>query len=216
MEDTAKKAKDILVVAHNHRNLQASDIDPESPILEEQRRRILGLERMLLETQSFDFRQKHPQTSIIKFSRALSLSEITTRQAWNISVDSYRTWAPLKVPPHAIAMACIILSCKFDHKDIELELQKFVIDEDHLYSALDDILDLYLHSKGIPLVAQVPLEALLMEIKSSVMRDRMNRSTNGTTAMHLDKPENVSSIGDRGTCRFVLDRERMERAENVK
>lgn len=44
--------------------------------IEEQKKRIIGLERMVLETSCFDFRQRHPQPYIIKFARHLKRSMI--------------------------------------------------------------------------------------------------------------------------------------------
>lgn len=211
MEDTSKKARDILVIAHHLRNPQNPDINPESPILEEQRRRVLGLERMLLETQSFDFRQRHPQTTLIKFARVLGTSEEITKQAWRISLDSYRTWSPLKVPPHAIALACIKLATILANFDIMIDLSKFQVEEDHFYTALEDVLDLYLHSKGMQLMASTPDEGSLMDIKSGLLQGRISRpSSNGHQAFRVEKPDNLTIIGDRGTCRYILDPGRIE------
>lgn len=212
MEDTAKKARDILVVAYAVRNPLNPEINPESPVLEDQRRRILGLERMILETQSFDFRHRHPQPFIIKFARSLRLTERQTKQAWSISVDSYRTWTPLKLPPHATALACLMLATKIDRCELEVDPARFEVDQAHLDVALEDLLDLYLHFKSCTSAVDICTEEQLMEIKSGLLKDQASGSadSNGRHHATIEKPENVSSIGDRGTCRYILDPGRLD------
>lgn len=211
MEDTAKKARDILIMAHAIRNPHGPELNPESATLEEQRKRVLGLERMILETQSFDFRFRHPQPTIVKFARRLNLNRSLAVQAWQISIDSYRIWLPLKFPPHVIALACLTLACKFFDSSKIVEPSEFFVDRHHLYIALEDLLDLYLHSRACTTADGVCSEGKLMEIKFDLIKDQSNAALQIRSGQNgLQKTENLSSIGDRGTCRYLLDPERLE------
>lgn len=210
MQDTAKKARDILVMAHSVRNPQGPEVNTESPAFEEQRRRVLGLERMILETQSFDFRLRHPQPFIIKFARLLAIDQTLTLQAWQISIDSYRTWIPLKLPPHVIALACLILAGRISGYEVLVRNEDYDVKSQHLYTALEGLLDLYLHARSNTTASCVCSESKLMEIKSTLIREstdhegRVLNGINGST-----QPKDLTSVGDRGTCRYLLDPERL-------
>lgn len=201
----------MLIASHNVRNPNGPELNTESPVFEEQRRRTLGLERMILETQCFDFRSRHPQFFIIKFSRRLGLDAILTKHAWQISIDAYRTWIPLQLPPHVIALACLVLSCNFSEHDLLVKSEEFQVQKQHLYVALEGLLDLYLHSRSYTTAQDICSEATLMEIKSSLIRDRSNANgqpSNGSTGEQRSE-RNLFTIGDRGTCRYLLDSQRM-------
>jgi CTD kinase subunit beta len=84
-EDTLKKLRDILVAGYTLRHPNGPDINPESQVplvdmcisrqtLEDQRRKIIILERHVLETATFDFRTQHPQPYIIKFTKHMNCS----------------------------------------------------------------------------------------------------------------------------------------------
>lgn len=212
MEDTSKRARDILVVGHALRNPQSPDIDPDSVLLEDQRKRIMGLERMILESRAFDFRHRHPQPFLIKFARVLQLDHERTRLAWSVSLDSYRSLLPLQIPPHAIALACLILACKATSQSVSMEGDRFGVDEGHLQIALEALLDFYLHVKGITTDADICNdEALLMKIKSELMSTRSRQSMYKVVSRTgKDGASNLSAMGDRGTCRYVLDPDRMD------
>lgn len=212
MEDTSKKARDIIFAAYVLRNPQGPELNSESPQIEEQRRRVIGLERMILETQCFDFRQRHPQPFLIKFARVLGVGEDITRQAWDIVTDSYRTYLPMKGPPHLIALASLVLSSHFLNTSLEIDTDRFVVSTQDLYSALDDLLDLYMHCKGQAIAGAVCSAARLMEIKSDLFKhhEQVEPATSNGKPRSVVKPSlNVTSIGDRGTCRYVLDPERL-------
>ncbi|CCG83010.2 Cyclin Ctk2 [Taphrina deformans PYCC 5710] len=215
MEDTSKKAKDILLVSHALRNPQSPDLDPESSLMEEQRRRVMGLERMILESCAFDFRHRHPQAFLLKFAHALEYGKVQTRLAWDISLDAYRTWLPLQVPPHVTALACLILSTRIETTELQVDIRRFEVEQAQLQLALESLLDLYLHAKGVELTAKVCAPEKLMEIKSTLLRDLVqednaNGMNRGKSGGMLTSLSNLTSIGDRGTCRYILDPGRME------
>ncbi|ODQ64801.1 hypothetical protein NADFUDRAFT_47373 [Nadsonia fulvescens var. elongata DSM 6958] len=95
--------------------------DPGSQQLEEIRLNVINLERQILESLCFDFRIQHPQRFIIQFAKDLDSPKLVhpqadtslktlTKLAWHLSIDTYKTTAPLKHTPNTIAMACLILA----------------------------------------------------------------------------------------------------------
>ncbi|KAI9321318.1 hypothetical protein BX666DRAFT_1842420, partial [Dichotomocladium elegans] len=65
-KEPAARLKDIFVAVHSVRYPESAELDPEQ-ISEERRRKIIGYEKLLLETICFDFQQRHPYTYIVKF-----------------------------------------------------------------------------------------------------------------------------------------------------
>ncbi|KAI1312668.1 RNA polymerase II C-terminal domain kinase beta subunit [Mortierella claussenii] len=87
VEDTIKKLKDIMLATYIFRHPDAPDWDPESREGEEQRKRVLSYEKMVLESICFDFRIVHPYKYVIKFVKVMQGSERLARQAWDIARD---------------------------------------------------------------------------------------------------------------------------------
>ncbi|KAF8319756.1 cyclin-like protein [Clavulina sp. PMI_390] len=126
MHDTLKKPRDLLMVSYAVRfpELAAKakhggeiDIDPAT--LEADRRKLLAVERLVMETVSFNFRVRMPFPYVIKVARDLRAGKYLAKLAWTLSVDSHRTMAPLLFPPHVIAVASIYLAAKLDCIDNE-------------------------------------------------------------------------------------------------
>ncbi|KAF9579644.1 hypothetical protein BGW38_004019 [Lunasporangiospora selenospora] len=112
VEDTIKKLKDIMTVTYTYRHPEVSDWDPESKEGEEQRKRVLSYEKLVLESICFDFRITHPYKYIIKFVKLMNGSKALARQGWDIARQSYKTGVCLEYPPHAIAAGSIYLASK--------------------------------------------------------------------------------------------------------
>ncbi|ORY74130.1 cyclin-like protein [Protomyces lactucae-debilis] len=211
MEDTSKKAKDILTAVYAYRHPQGPDLNPDSATLEEQRKRLLGLERMILEVHCFDFRARHPQAPLIKFARHHKVTKETTWLAWQLCADSYKTYAPHKVPPHGIAQACLSLACRLRQEPCSFPLQH--ISQVQLEETQEDLLDLYLNNRQYTTLDMEMDEQALMEIKSALAVTHNGRAV--TKAIHsaydiLQAPSNMTFVGDKGTCRFVLHKERLD------
>jgi CTD kinase subunit beta len=81
-------------------------------IFEHQSRTIIGLERLMLEASGFDFRNRHPQELMIKIARSYDLEKTSrvVRTAYRMSLDLYRTFAPLKQQTATLAFACLELA----------------------------------------------------------------------------------------------------------
>ncbi|KAF9275155.1 hypothetical protein BGZ88_002504 [Linnemannia elongata] len=112
VEDTIKKLKDIMIATYIFRHPNATDWDTESKEGEEQRKRVLLYEKMVLESICFDFRIIHPYNYIIKFVKIMQGSKQLARQAWDIAKDSYKIGVCLEYPPHTIAAGSIYLASK--------------------------------------------------------------------------------------------------------
>ncbi|KAK6507608.1 RNA polymerase II C-terminal domain kinase beta subunit, variant 2 [Arthrobotrys musiformis] len=111
-EDTLKKSLEIQAVAYNIRYSGDDPINSDSPLLEEQHRRIIGIERQILEACSFDFRTRHHQPFLVKFAKYYAISKPITALAWLIAIDAHKTLACLKATPQELALAALILAAR--------------------------------------------------------------------------------------------------------
>ncbi len=66
----------------------------------------------MLEASSFDFRNRHPQQLVIKLAKHYGIQRNSdlAKTAYQISLDIYRTFAPLKQTTAALAFACLELA----------------------------------------------------------------------------------------------------------
>ena len=66
----------------------------------------------MLEASGFDFRGRHPQQLLIKLTKFYGMAQdsAVVKTAYGISLDLYRTFAPLKQTTAAMAFACIELA----------------------------------------------------------------------------------------------------------
>lgn len=74
----------------------------------------------MLESAGFDFRSRHPQKLVVKLARALDFDRNNVaRTAWNLSIDLYRTFAPLKQTTPTMAIACLELAARLHNMDVK-------------------------------------------------------------------------------------------------
>ena len=74
---------------------------------------IIGLERLMLEASGFDFRVRHPQTLLVKLARYHNADRQTVgKTAYEISIDMYRTYTPLKQSTFTMAISCLELAAR--------------------------------------------------------------------------------------------------------
>ncbi|KTW30613.1 hypothetical protein T552_00329 [Pneumocystis carinii B80] len=212
IEDTPKKIKDILVAGYSVKHPNGPDISFESHIIEEQKKRIIGLERMVLETSCFDFRRHHPQPYIIKFARHLKLSKEIAQKAWDITIDSYKTFSPIKYPPHCIALMALVLASILLEQPFEDAYEKLLVKKETLIDALYDILDLYIHHRHVTLVGHNTDVSKFMIIQISLNKFHKPSEISLKNTMadieFLALPFRIGIIGDKGTVRFILDHQR--------
>ena len=98
----------------------------ELQMFDEPARTIVGLERLMLEASGFDYRSRYPQKLLLKLAKYYRLDRETVgKTAYNMSLDLYRTFAPLKQTTATMAIACVELSGRLHEKNIqELEAGK--------------------------------------------------------------------------------------------
>jgi CTD kinase subunit beta len=95
-------------------------------MFEERSKIIIGLERLMLEASGFDFRNRYPQRLVLKITKHYSVDKATIgKTAYNMSMDLYRTFAPLKQTTATLAIACVELAARVFNQEIsELETGK--------------------------------------------------------------------------------------------
>lgn len=92
-------------------------------VFENHSKTIIGLERLMLEASGFDFRNRYPQNLVLKMAKHYNVDRDTVgKTAYNLSLDLYRTFAPLKQTTATMAIACVELSgriCEQPISDLE-------------------------------------------------------------------------------------------------
>ncbi|KAK4692352.1 CTD kinase subunit beta, partial [Lecanoromycetidae sp. Uapishka_2] len=208
IEDTLKKSKEILCAAHNLKLLPAEQLTPDDSLFETHSKTITGLERLMLEAAGFDFRTCCPQELLIKVVK-LHLGDrmLVSQTAYNISLDLYRTYVPLKQATSTMVLACLELAGRL------LDRAKEVIGSEPNYEGLKtsreevmetllDLLDLYTHHQNSTLVG--PQHALETFIGIRIALNQ-EASTKGATKPGLKE----------GTVRFMLDPQRAAEEEKT-
>ncbi|EGO59298.1 hypothetical protein NEUTE1DRAFT_60578 [Neurospora tetrasperma FGSC 2508] len=118
VEDTIKKSKDVLCAAHNIRQPH-DQRTPDDKMFDGPSKFTVGLERHILETIGFDFQAQYPQKLLIKLLRKMfpkgekkdnpEVKKFIT-DAYDMSIDLYKTFAPLKQPSFPLVMAILELT----------------------------------------------------------------------------------------------------------
>lgn len=95
-------------------------------IFETHSKTIIGLERLMLEASGFDFRNRYPQKLVVKIAKTYDVDRDTVgRTAYNLSLDLYRTFAPLKQTTQTMAVACVELAGRIcEQRILDLESGK--------------------------------------------------------------------------------------------
>lgn len=113
--------------------------DRHGQMFELQSKTIIGLERLMLEASSFDFRNRNPQALIVKLAKSHGYEKHSAmvQTAHAISLDLYRTFAPLKQGTATLAFACLELSARLHGEQKEelhsaQEYRRWGIDRPHV------------------------------------------------------------------------------------
>ena len=75
----------------------------------------------MLEASGFDFRNRYPQVLALNLVKLYDADKSTVgRTAYKISLDMYRTYAPLKQTTATMAMACVELAGRIHEQPVEV------------------------------------------------------------------------------------------------
>jgi CTD kinase subunit beta len=110
----------------------------------------------MLESAGFDFRNRYPQKLMVKLARALKFDRNNVaKTAWNLSIDLYKTFAPLKQNTPTLAIACLELAARLHDMDTgrmvdagPVRYSKWATSRGEVMETLLDLLDLYTHHRG--------------------------------------------------------------------
>lgn len=81
----------------------------------------------MLESAGFDFRNRHPQEIVLKLVRDSNLPKDTLgRTAYNMCIDIYRTFAPLKQTAQTMAIACVELTARLLNLTTDFDMEPIV------------------------------------------------------------------------------------------
>ncbi|KAF2194278.1 cyclin-like protein [Zopfia rhizophila CBS 207.26] len=176
IEDTLKKSREILCASWNLKVGSGEWLSPDDPIMgdvdrfEAHSKSITGLERLMLESAGFDFRNRHPQKLLIKLTKSAGLGRDTVgKTAYNMLLDLYRTFAPLKQTASTMAIACLELAARLHEADLsnivgerEIKYKKWGTSRAEVMETLLDLLDLYTHHRASTSIGPLhPLETFI-------------------------------------------------------
>ncbi|KAH0368170.1 cyclin, partial [Aureobasidium melanogenum] len=164
IEDTLKKSREVLCAAWNLKLPSSEHLSPDDPVFEQPSKTVVGIERLMLESAGFDFRTRHPQETVIKIVRDSGWPKETLgRTAYNMSIDIYRTFAPLKQTAQTMAIACIELTARLLNLTTDfnmdaivgpegISLEKWSTTRGEIMETLLDLLDLFTHHRHATIV----------------------------------------------------------------
>ena len=77
----------------------------------------------MLEASGFDFRNRYPQKLLLKLAHFYHVDKATVgKTAYDMSLDLYRTFAPLKQTAATLAVSCVELAARLHDSNLtELE-----------------------------------------------------------------------------------------------
>lgn len=109
---------------------------------------VIGLERLMLEASSFDFRARYPQKHLIKLAKNGGIHRDVAEVAYQVMLDLYRTFAPLKQSCSTMSFACIELATLICEKQKGWKgpsYKKWWTTRAEIVETMLDLLDLYTH-----------------------------------------------------------------------
>ncbi|GJC78390.1 CTD kinase subunit beta [Colletotrichum liriopes] len=237
VEDTIKKSKEILCAAYNIKNPDHTTTQDDK-MFEQPSKIIIGLERLVLETVGFDFRCRYPQSALLKATKKImgTHSKKLFTTAMDMSVDLYKTFAPIKQTSYAMALGLLELTARLLGEGVDridkINYANFHTTRQNVVETVLDLLDLYTqHGKSTKLGNRFDLNKFI-EVKI-IINNEVDNSPNLVRYAHwcnncdggedenlsngVSVLKNISFFGSNsakrngrnqdGTMRFVFDPE---------
>lgn len=105
---------------------------------------VVGIERLMLEASAFDFRNRYPQKLLMKFVKSCNLDRRTVGEvAFRVSLDLYRTFAPLKQTTQTMALACLELAARLADADLTFIMTDEGFDYERWQTSRAELMGLY-------------------------------------------------------------------------
>ncbi|KAG0649323.1 CTD kinase subunit beta [Hyphodiscus hymeniophilus] len=152
IEDTLKKSREILCAAHNLKVPPAEHISSDDASFELPAKAVIGLERLMLEASGFDFRVRYPHKHLIKLGKEAGIRKDVAKVTYDMMIDLYKTFAPLKQTCATMSFACIELATLILEKQEEnirgqqlSQYKKWRTSRAQVMETMLDLLDLYTH-----------------------------------------------------------------------
>ncbi|GKT45305.1 CTD kinase subunit beta [Colletotrichum spaethianum] len=182
VEDTIKKSKEILCAAYNIKNPDHTTTQDDK-MFEQPSKIIIGLERLVLETVGFDFRCRYPQSALLKATKKImgAHSKKIFSTAMDMSVDLYKTFAPIKQTSYAMALGLLELTARILGEGVDkiekINYADFHTTRQNVVETVLDLLDLYTqHGKSTKLGNRFDLNKFI-EVKIIINNEVDNSPT---------------------------------------
>ncbi|OTB12658.1 hypothetical protein K445DRAFT_385374 [Daldinia sp. EC12] len=150
VEDTLKKSREVLCAHHNLKNPDHPTTQDDK-IFDQPSKVIIGIERYMVEAINFDFRVRYPQKILAKIVKKVLGNSADLASffptAMKMSIDLYKTYAPLKHGSFTCALVVAQLTAMITGQFVDefqrLDPLDWHTDEQCVAEVMLDLLDLY-------------------------------------------------------------------------
>ncbi|KAI1386612.1 uncharacterized protein F4822DRAFT_444953 [Hypoxylon trugodes] len=238
VEDTLKKSREVLCAHHNLKNPDHPTTQDDK-IFDQPSKVAIGIERYMVEAISFDFRVRYPQKILTKIIKSVLGTSTDVSSffpiAFKMSIDMYKTYAPLKHSSYTCALVTARLSALITNQFVRefqaLDPLDWHTDEQCVAEVMLDVLDLYTqHGKSTKVGSMFDLQVFIdtqISVNRYVERTHLSRylnqcrecqstvpatpSTGSPGSLSAPSAAGTSTIkrgpkgADGGTTRFLFD-----------
>jgi CTD kinase subunit beta len=143
----------------------------------------------MLEASGFDFRNRHPQDFLIKLLKHYGFQKTSSvvKLAYTISLDLYRTWAPVKQTTAVMAFACLELAGRLLDEEFEpvwqgQDYEEWRVERGMVMETLLDLLELYTHHRNQSVIGpEFPVDRFL-EVRIPLNQESLEKKIPRFTA----------------------------------
>ncbi|KAL7627775.1 RNA polymerase II C-terminal domain kinase beta subunit [Parahypoxylon ruwenzoriense] len=206
VEDTLKKSREILCAHHNLKNSDHPTTQDDK-IFDQPYKMIIGLERYIIEAINFDFRIRYPQKILAKIVKKVVGSSTDVSDffstAFKMSIDMYKTYAPLKHTSFTCALVLAQLTALITGQFVDefrsLNPLDWHTDKQCVAEVMLDLLDLYTqHNKATKVGQMFDLQVFIdtqIMINQHVERAGLSRYLNQCKDCESSIPPPTPSTG---------------------